>query len=69
MNNQIFTQRLKESIEQSGLTLTEISEKAEISLCSLKRYMNGKTIPTLLSLYKLKYVLDFECDYLLQIGK
>ena len=69
MDKKIFTKRLKEILEKSGLPLREIAKRAELDLRTLKRYCNVDVIPTARMLIKLNYALSFEADYLLQIGK
>lgn len=69
MDNKILLQRLKEKIDESGLTLAEVAEKAGVSVRSLKYYFKNERIPKVSYLLKLNKVIEFKFDYLYQFGK
>ncbi|MDE6677149.1 MAG: helix-turn-helix domain-containing protein [Clostridia bacterium] len=60
-----LTKRLKETVENSGLTVTELSQKTGISVRTLKDYLAGKRYPHAGRLMKISNALGVSCDYLL----
>lgn len=64
MDIQKYCQRLKASIEGSGLALGEISEKTGISVRSLKDYTSGKRYPKIRKLVSITDVIHVSTDYL-----
>jgi len=63
----LFSQRLKESRQSVGLTLTSISRKLKISHVSYYNWEQGKTEPGIENIKKLCAIFDVSSDYLLGI--
>ena len=63
-----FKDRLKELIEESGLTLRQLSSKIQISTSQLSRYLNG-TIPTLTVAVKIANYFNCSLDFLFGISE
>ena len=57
--------RLKELVDETGLTLKEIAEKTEISQSNLSEFILGKHTPSFKNLISLLYLFDCSADYLL----
>lgn len=64
-----FTWRLAAAVGSSGLTRDEISERTGISKASLSGYLNGKTIPSAVTVYKLARVLKCSVEDLLGVDE
>jgi ribosome-binding protein aMBF1 (putative translation factor) len=66
--SQIFNkikERLAEEITNSGMTLTEIASKMNLSISIIARYRNKKRMPSLENFALLCRVLDVSADYIL----
>jgi len=63
----IRTQRLRNAFEQSGLSQTELCEKADINKGAFSSYLSGKYFPKQKSLEKLSTVLGVSIKYLMGI--
>lgn len=60
-----FYKRLREAIANSGLKMSEIRRKVNISDSCLYSYVNGVTLPSVTTLANLCRVLNVSADYLL----
>ena len=69
MDNKIFFERLNQVISESNLTLTELSDRAGVPLNTLRRIVKEKALPSTRTLLKLRRVINFKFDYLLQFGE
>lgn len=56
-----FSIRLRSLIKQSGLSAYAVSKRSGLSQAMMWKLVHGVTIPSVLSIIKLKYALD--CDY------
>lgn len=63
----IRTQRLRNAFEQSGLSQTELCEKADINKGAFSSYLSGRYFPKQKSLEKLSTVLGVSIKYLMGI--
>lgn len=62
---EIFKQRLREEIRQSGFTKTEIAAKVGVSPEMITQYCTTSKFPSLNTFYLLCKALDVSADYLL----
>lgn len=63
-----FSDRLKESIQDRGLTQRMLATRIGTTEVSISRYLKGKRIPSADVLYKLCKALDVSADYLLGLS-
>ena len=66
-DKKLFAERLKESVEKSGMTLAEISKKTGIAQHTFQKYFEGETIPRCNNFRRICIVLCVRADYLLAI--
>ena len=64
-----ITKNLKEEIELSGISKTEIAKKVGISKPTLSQYISGKIMPSLPTFAILCKVLDCSADDILNLKK
>lgn len=62
---ELFKQRLRDEIRQSGLTKTEIATRVGVSPEMITQYCTTSKLPSLPTLYRLCKALDVSADYLL----
>ncbi len=62
---EIFKQRLKAEIKQSGLTKKALAESIGVSPEIITQYCNTDKMPKVETLYKICKTLDVSADYLL----
>ena len=67
MENKIIKERLKEEIENSGLTKGEIAKKIGVSPEMVTQYTTTKKLPKLDTFAKLCKELDLDANYILGI--
>lgn len=60
--------RLRECIEQSGISQKEIAERIGVSAQTVSKYMRENIFPALDTFAKLCSVLEVKSDYILGIG-
>lgn len=60
-----FTERLNEAINKSGLSMTVIKERLQISWSCLYSYIHGYTTPSVKTLASLCRLLHVSADWLL----
>lgn len=60
-----FTERLNEAIYKSGLSMTVITRRAQISESCYYSYVHGYTTPSVKTLASLCRLLHVSADYLL----
>ena len=60
-----FTKRFNEVLLQSGKTQVEIANAIHVKKQCITDYKNGKSVPSLDTLYLLCKYLDVSADYLL----
>lgn len=63
-NNNTFQQRLAAAILESGISITELSERAGLNRSTIQNYMNGKFTPRLPELEKLAEALGVSVQWL-----
>ena len=63
-----FSDRLKQSIQDRGLTQMMLATLIGTTEVSISRYLKGKRIPSADVLYKLCKALDVSADYLLGLS-
>jgi transcriptional regulator with XRE-family HTH domain len=59
--------RLTEAIRTSGMSITEIASKLEVSISIVVQYCNTKKLPSLDTFARLCKILDVSSDYILGI--
>jgi len=59
--------RLNEAIRTSGMSITEIASKLEVSISIVAQYCNTKKLPRLDTFARLCKILDVSSDYILGI--
>jgi transcriptional regulator with XRE-family HTH domain len=64
-----ISKKLAESIQQSGLTQTEIAEKIGVRQQQISAYIHGRTLPALDTLSKLCTVLDLDANEILCVER
>ena len=67
--DEIISKNLKEEIEQSGKTKTEIAKAIGVSSPTISQYLSGRIQPTLATLSKLCTYLNCSADEILNIKK
>ncbi len=65
MEKNIFSERLVESIKNSGYTQKEIAKLLNISEGNITNWKKGDNLPSIEILYKLCVILQESADYLL----
>lgn len=65
--DQIITRNLKNEIETSGKSKTEIARAIGVSKSTISQYLSGRAQPTLATLSKLCNFLDCSADEILNI--
>ena len=65
--DEIISKNLKEEIEQSGKTKTEIARAIGVSCPTISQYLSGRIQPTLATLSKLCTFLACSADDILNI--
>lgn len=60
-----ISKKLAESIQQSGMTQTEIAQKIGVRQQQISSYIKGKTLPALDTLSRLCAVLDLDANEIL----
>ena len=63
-----FKKRLREEIQQSGITTVELAKKVGVSPEMITQYYTTKKFPSLETFYKLCKALDISADYLLGLN-
>ena len=61
----VFGERLKEILNERGMTQREIAEKAGITEASISRYIAFQRVPKVTHVLKIANALNCSCDYLL----
>ena len=67
--DEIISKNLKEEIEQSGKTKTEIAKAIGVSNPTISQYLSGRIQPSLSTLSKLCTFLNCSADDILNIKK
>lgn len=67
MNLTKFAERLKDLVDESQLTATEIGEKLGLGNSAISHYMTGRYMPNLQTTIKLADYFNCSIDYLLGI--
>lgn len=65
--DQMITENIKNEIETSGKSKTEIAKAIGVSKSTVSQYLSGRAQPTLATLSKLCRVLDCSADDILCI--
>lgn len=65
--DEIISKNLKEEIEQSGKTKTEIAKAIGVSCPTISQYLSGRIQPTLATLSKLCSFLGCSADDILNV--
>ncbi|MBQ8342878.1 MAG: helix-turn-helix transcriptional regulator [Clostridia bacterium] len=65
--DEIISQNLKQEIEQSGKTKTEIAKAIGVSRPTISQYLSGRIQPSLSTLSKLCNFLNCSADDILEI--
>jgi transcriptional regulator with XRE-family HTH domain len=65
--DELISKNLKEEIEQSGKTKTEIAKAIGVSNATISQYLSGRIQPTLATLSKLCNFLGCSADDILNI--
>ncbi len=60
----IFTERLKELMEEHGLNQVRLAEKAGVKQNTISSWLRGKKEPSITSLWLLADFFNVEIDYL-----
>ena len=68
ITNSQISQRLIETIKQSGLSQTEIAKKLNIKQPTVAQYLSGRTMPALDTFANLCKLLDIDSAYVLCIN-
>ncbi len=63
----MITENIKNEIESSGKSKTEIAKELGVSKATVSQYLSGRAQPTLATLSKLCRVLDCSADDILGI--
>ena len=64
-----ISQKLAESVKQSGLTQAEIAKKIGVRQQQISAYIHGRTLPALDTLSKLCSVLDLDANEILCVER
>ena len=67
--DEIISKNLKEEIEQSGKTKTEIAKAIGVSSPTISQYLSGRIQPSLSTLSKLCSFLNCSADDILNVKK
>ena len=67
--DEIISKNLREEIEQSGKTKTEIAKAIGVSCPTISQYISGRIQPSLSTLSKLCTFLNCSADDILNIKK
>ncbi|MBQ7948260.1 MAG: helix-turn-helix transcriptional regulator [Clostridia bacterium] len=67
--DEIISKNLKEEIEQSGKTKTEIAKAIGVSSPTISQYLSGRIQPSLSTLSKLCTFLNCSADDILNIKR
>ena len=67
--DEIISKNIKQEIEQSGKTKTEIARAIGVSSPTVSQYLSGRIQPTLATLSKLCTFLDCSADDILNVKK
>lgn len=67
--DEIISKNLKEEIEQSGKTKTEIAKAIGVSNPTISQYLSGRIQPSLSTLSKLCSFLNCSADDILNVKK
>lgn len=67
--DEIISKNLKEEIEQSGKTKTEIAKALGVSCPTVSQYVSGRIQPSLSTLSKLCSFLNCSADDILNVKK
>ncbi len=67
--DELISKNIKQEIEQSGKTKTEIARAIGVSNPTVSQYLSGRIQPTLATLSKLCTFLDCSADDILNIKK
>ena len=67
--DEIISKNIKQEIEQSGKTKTEIARAIGVSNPTVSQYLSGRIQPTLATLSKLCTFLDCSADDILNVKK
>ena len=67
--DEIISKNIKQEIEQSGKSKTEIAKAIGVSNPTISQYLSGRIQPTLATLSKLCTFLDCSADDILHIKK
>lgn len=65
--NEAISRRLREEIEYSGKSKTEIAQAIGVSKSTISQYLSGRAQPTLQTLSKLCTFLDCSADEILGV--
>lgn len=68
-HTEVFKNRLREEIKQSGLTLKSIAEQIGVSPEMVTRYCTTKKLPRLDTFALLCKALDVSADYILGLSE
>lgn len=64
-NSIIIKERIKEAIQQSGITQTELSKMLSVSASCVAHYVKGDILPSLETFTDLCVILEVEPAYIL----
>ena len=67
--DEIISKNIKQEIEQSGKTKTEIARAIGVSNPTVSQYLSGRIQPTLATLSKLCTFLDCSADDIFNVKK
>ena len=67
VRRQLIKQRLKEEIENSGMSFSEIAEKVGITSSLISQYRNTYKMPSLVNLSKICEIIGADANYILGI--
>ncbi|MBQ2740338.1 MAG: helix-turn-helix transcriptional regulator [Clostridia bacterium] len=67
--DEIISKNLREEIEQSGKTKTEIAKAIGVSCPTISQYLSGRIQPSLSTLSKLCTFLNCSADDILNVKK
>ncbi|MGN0961575.1 MAG: helix-turn-helix domain-containing protein [Christensenellales bacterium] len=65
--NEAITRRIREEIEYSGKTKTEIARAIGVSKSTISQYLSGRAQPTLQTLSRLCSYIDCSADDILGV--